>query len=69
MESEKVADEVFAETDDEDAKITVVAVRKRTPSGRKLFVYCRPSSGGEEIEYALPYVYNKLGKELPVRGF
>ena len=68
LETEHVADATFCETDDED-EVAVVAVRKRTPNGRKLFAYCKPAAGGDEVEYALTYVYKKLGQALPLKGY
>ena len=50
-------------------KWTGIAVRKRTPNGRKLFVYCKPRAGGEEVEFAMAYVYKKLNLTLPSKGF
>ena len=68
LETEYVADRTFCETDDE-GEMAVVAVRKRTPNGRKLFAYCKPAAGGDEVEYTLTYVHKKLGQALPSKGY
>ena len=72
IEAAKYKGRTFTDSeDDNDGKYEITDIKKKTPNGRKMYVYCKRKghSGSEDDSFELPYVYKKPKVDLPNKGF